>query len=176
MVPKTRSAVALSAATALLFLSVAAAQQMPWQTGASAANPVPAATADPVRYEYPEQIQLKVGQAQEVDLHFRIRAGLHINAHKPTDDSFIKTELIVAEPPGIDVETVTFPAGQPYATKAFPGHALSVYTDALVLHARILARQPGETMLPAALRYQACDTDTCFPPKKAQVALDVIAR
>lgn len=172
----TSSFAALSAAAVLLCLGVAAAQQLPWQTSEKPADAAPAASAEPVRYEYPEQIQLKVGQVQDIDLHFRIRPGLHINSHKPTDDSFIKTELIVAEPPGIDVETVTFPAGQPYATKAFPGHALSVYTDALVLHARILARKPGETMLPAALRYQACDTDICFPPKKAQVALDIVAR
>jgi hypothetical protein len=166
----------LSAALLLLSLGAAGAQQLPWQKGASTQAAGPAEASAPVVYEYPEQVSLSVGHVQDVDLHFRIRPGLHINSHKPTDDSFIRTELIVQEPPGIDVETVTFPDGQPYATKAFPGHTLSVYTGEVVLHARILARKPGEQMLNAALRYQACDIDLCFPPKKADVALDLIAR
>ena len=147
------------------------AQQLPWQAKAA-----PDASSAPVVYEYPEQVELTVGKPQAVDLHFRIRDGLHINSHKPLDKSLIRTELIVEEPPGIDVETVTFPAGEAYATKAFPGHPLSVYTGELVLHARIVGRKRGEHMMPAALRYQACDADMCFPPKKADVALDLIVR
>jgi hypothetical protein len=171
----------LAAPLLLLCLGAALAQQLPWQKGSAASltngadvGPNPA-SSEPVAYLYPEQVQLTVGQAQTVDLHFRIRPGLHINSHKPTDASFIRTELIVLEPLGFDVEAVSFPPGQPYASKAFPGHELSVYSDMLTLRARILARKPGEAMLDAALRYQACDTDTCFPPKKAPVALDLIA-
>ncbi len=156
---------------ALLAPLALVAQQLPWQTGAK-----PASTSDPVEYQYPEQVQLTVGKPQEVDLHFRVRDGLHINSHKPSDASLIRTELIVAESPGIDVQAVTFPQGAEYASAAFPGHKLSVYTGEVVLHARIVATRKGEHMLEAALRYQACDAGTCFPPKKAPVALDLIAR
>jgi hypothetical protein len=154
-----------------VFPVAAAGQQLPWQV-----RPSGDAANQPVQYTYPEQIELTVGSPQEVDLHFHIREGLHINSHKPLDASFIRTELIVAEPPGIDVEAVDFPPGAPYASQAFPGHKLSVYTGDLILRARILAQKPGEHMLPAALRYQACDLDSCLPPKKAPVALDIVAR
>jgi hypothetical protein len=147
------------------------AQQLPWQVRSSGD-----AAVQPVQYTYPEQIELTVGKPQEVELHFHIEPGLHINSHKPLDSSFIRTELIVAEPPGIYVEAVDFPPGEPYESKAFPGHKLSVYTGDLILRARILAKQPGERMLPAALRYQACDINTCLPPKKAPIALDILAR
>jgi hypothetical protein len=36
--------------------------------------------------------------------------------------------------------------------------------------------QPGEHLIQAQLRYQACDAMSCFPPRKAPVALDVIAK
>ncbi len=161
----------LAAGALLLSLAVCAAQQLPWQV-----RPQPDAAAGPVQYEYPEQVQLTRGKPGDVDLHFRIRDGLHINSHAPYDKSFIRTELIVAEPPGIDVQAVTFPQGTDFALKAFPGQKLSVYTGEVVLHARLLATEPGQHMLNAALRYQACDADTCFPPKKAPVALDVVVR
>ncbi len=151
---------------AALAVPIAAAQQLPWQTHARA--------GDPVSYEFPEQVTLTRGKPQEVDLHFRIRDGLHINSHAPHDKGLIRTELIVAEPPGLDVEAVAFPPGAEFASKAFPDQKLSVYTGELTLHARLLATRSGEHMLQAALRYQACDADTCFPPKNAPVALDVV--
>ncbi len=152
-------------------VGIAAQQALPWQV-----RPSGDAANQPVQYTFPEQVALTVGKPQEVDLHFRIQEGLHINSHKPLDASFIRTELIVAEPPGIDVEKVDFPPGEPYESKAFHGHKLSVYTGELILRARIVAKRPGEHMLRAALRYQACDLDTCLPPKKAPIALDILAR
>ncbi len=161
----------LFAGAVLVPLAVCAAQPLPWQV-----HPQPDAAAQPVQYEYPEQVELTRGKPMEVDLHFRVRDGLHINSHTPSDKSLIRTELIVAEPPGIDVEAVTFPPGADFALKAFPGQKLSVYTGEVVLHARLLATKPGSQMLNAALRYQACDADTCFPPRKAPVALDIVVR
>ena len=146
-------------------------QQLPWQV-----KPSPGAESGPVVYQYPEQVQITPGKPQEVDLHFAIRDGLHINSHAPRDKSLIRTELIVAEPPGLDVQAVVFPPGEEYASKAFPDHPLSVYTGELVLHARVVAVKPGEFLLPAALRYQACDVNMCYPPKKAPVSLDVVVR
>jgi hypothetical protein len=52
---------------------------------------------------------------------------------------------------------------------------LSVYTGDFVLRAHVKA-QAGEHLIQAALRYQACDATSCYPPRKAPVAVDVIAR
>jgi hypothetical protein len=38
-----------------------------------------------------------------------------------------------------------------------------------------LTAQKGDHLVQGALRYQACDNSTCFPPRKAPVAIDVIA-
>ncbi len=74
------------------------------------------------------------------------------------------------------MQAVAFPPGTEFSSKAFPNEKLSVYSGELILHARLAATRPGEHMLQAALRYQACDADTCFPPKNAPVALDVVTR
>ncbi len=150
-----------------LAFGLCALSQLPWQTQPA---------ADPVRYVSPEQVRLARGKPQTVDLHFRIRDGLHINSHAPRDKSLIRTELLVAEPGGLDVQAVEFPPGEEFASKAFPNQKLSVYTGELILHARVVATAPGEHPLAAALRYQACDADTCFPPKKAEVALEILTR
>ena len=142
------------------------AQALPWQT-----QP----TAEPVVYTAPAQVTVTHGKSQMVDLHFRVRDGLHINSHTPRDKDLIRTELIVAEPAGLDVEAVDFPPGVDFASKAFPNEKLSVYTGELVLHMRVLATKPGEQHLQGVLRYQACDADTCFPPKNAAVALEIVA-
>lgn len=144
------------------------AQSLPWQA--------PATAAEPVRFAGPAQVELARGRAQTVDLRFQIRSGLHIQSHAPRDKSLVRTELIVAEPEGLEVEAVSFPPGELFASSAFPNEKLSVYTGELVLHARLRAAAAGERRLAAALRYQACDANTCFPPKQAPVVVEVAAR
>ncbi len=155
---------------ALLAGAALAAQQLPWQ--ADQPDPV----KNPVLYEAPAQVELRHGKPQVVELHFRIRDGLHINSHRPSDKSFIPTELVVAEPLGMDVQAVTFPPGVEFASAAFPKEKLNVYTGEVVLQARILVAKPGEQMLNAALHYQACDANTCFPPKNTPVLIDFVTR
>ncbi len=161
---------------ALLAGAALAAQQLPWQTAQSGQSAQGDRAEEMVRYEAPAQVELRHGKPQVVELHFRIRDGLHINSHTPSDKSFIRTELVVAEPLDIDVQAVTFPPGVEFASAAFPKEKMNVYTGEVVLHARILAAKPGEQMLNAALHYQACDANTCFPPKNVPVSVDLITR
>lgn len=157
---------ALLAATALL----APAQKLPWQT---------AATVKPddqlVHFLYPQQVTLPAGKPQTVELHFRINSGLHINSHQPRQKSLIKTEMIVAEPSGVTISAVDFPPGTDYAFPADPQTKLSVYSGDFVL-AMHLTTQKGNRLVQGGLRYQACDTNTCFPPRTVPVAVDVIGQ
>ncbi len=152
----------------LLLAATVRAQELPWHS--------PAKQLPVVAYQYPEQIQLAAGKPAEVDLHFQIREGFHINSHAPRDGTLLRTELMVVEPAGVDVEGVQFPPGAQYGSKVFPGQLLSVYTGELVLHARLLAARPGTQELQAVLRYQACDADACFPPREAPVVLSLVVR
>ncbi len=141
---------------------------MPWQHNADKTQPA-------VRYEYPEQVTVAADKPATIELHFRVRDGLHINSHTPLEKSLIRTDLMVVEPPGVKVAAVDFPNGSAYAIKSLPNDKLSVYTGEVVLRAHLTAAR-GEHLVQAALRYQACDTDSCYPPKSAPVALDIVAK
>jgi hypothetical protein len=149
----------------------------PWlgQSSSSSQAQSNAEAKQSVQFLYPEQVQLHAGKPDVVDLHFKVADGLHINSHTPKEKSFIRTELQVAEPPGVTFSAVDFPPGEDYAFAFNPGEKLSVYTGEFVLHAHVKASS-GEHLVQAALRYQACDSNSCYPPKKIPVAIDIIAK
>jgi hypothetical protein len=160
------------AAAALIALSAAASpQKLPWQGSAS---PAGGSSQQQVHFLYPQQVTLKAGVAQTIDLHFRVTAGLHINSHTPIQKSLIRTELIEAEPSGVKIAAVDFPPGSPFAFPADPSQKLSIYSGEFVLKMHLVA-QPGNHLLQGALRYQACDNSTCFPPRNVAVPIDVVA-
>lgn len=149
----------------------AGAQKLPWQTSAS----VKPADSQLVHLLFPQQVTVPAGKAQTIELHFRINPGLHINSHEPRQKSLIRTELIAAEPSGVTISAVDFPPGSDYAFPLDPQEKLSVYTGDFVLKMHLTA-QKGNHLVQAALRYQACDTNTCFPPRNAPLAVDVIGQ
>lgn len=128
-----------------------------------------------VSYLFPEQISLPAGKSTSVDLHFRVADGLHINSHTPREKSLIPTSLAVAETSALKVTAVDFPEGVDYAFAFEPSNKLSVYTGDFTLKAHLTAPS-GNYMLQGLLRYQACDSRSCYPPKTIPVAVNVIAK
>jgi hypothetical protein len=152
-------------------LQCAVSQKLAWQSDAHA-------KADPhqqVQFLYPEQVAVVAGKPSVVELHFRVNDGLHINSHTPREKSLIPTQLIVGEPTGVNVVNVDFPTGTDYSPAFSPNDKLSVYTGEFVLRAHVTA-QRGDHLMQAALRYQACDANSCYPPKTAPVAVSLIAK
>lgn len=155
----------------LALCASAVPQKLPWQ---SSGSPAGGGNQQLVHFLYPQQVTVKAGTPQTIDLHFRIADGLHINSHTPTQKSLIRTELIEAEPTGVKIATVDFPPGSAFAFPADPSQKLSIYSGEFVLKMHFVA-QPGNHLLQGALRYQACDNSTCFPPRNIPVPIDVIA-
>ena len=146
----------------------AVAQKLPWQTEGNQNH------KQLVQFLYPQQVSVPAGKPQVLELHFKIENGLHINSHTPLQKSLIRTDLLVPEPSGLKVTAVDFPSGSDYAFPAEPQQKLSVYSGDFVLKMHLVA-QRGDHLLQSGLRYQACDTSTCFPPRTAPVAIDIIA-
>lgn len=145
-------------------------QRMPWQAAQEGNQP-----PQSVAFLYPEQVTIPADKPADVELHFRVANGLHINSHNPRDKYLIRTELIVAEPQGVHFSAVDFPPGTDFALASAPQNRLSVYTGEFALKAHLKAT-PGDHLVQAWLRYQACDTNSCFPPRKAPVTVDLIAK
>jgi hypothetical protein len=161
----------VTAAVTFLAVLSGAAQTLPWQTpGSEGGSPTQL-----VRFLYPQQVTVAAGKPATIEMHFRINDGLHINAHVPRQKSLIRTELIEAEPGGVKIAAVDFPDGVDYAFPADPTQKLIVYNGEFVLKMHLTA-QRGTHLLEGALRYQACDTNTCFPPRKLPVAVSVVGQ
>ena len=146
-------------------------QPLPLPGGANQRGDAAAA----VQFLYPDKINIPARRAAQIDLHFRVADGLHINSHAPTDKTLIPTRLAVVEVQGLNVTAVDFPAGTQYAPQFAPREKLSVYTGEFTLHAHLTA-QPGEHLLDGALRYQACDANACLPPRTIPVSVTVVAQ
>lgn len=159
-------------AVLFLTLSVVAHAQFP------AADKPPQSSArgsDSVRFLFPEQVTIAAKKASLVELHFRVAEGMHINSHLPHSKLLIPTNFIVAERPGVNVTAVDFPAGADYSFSFSPAEKLSVYAGEFILKAMITA-QAGQHLLEGGLRYQACDSNSCYPPKTIPVALNILAK
>jgi hypothetical protein len=131
--------------------------------------------ASAVEFLYPDRVKIPARRAAQIDLHFRVADGLHINSHAPTDKSLIPARLAVVEVQGLNVTAVDFPPGTEYAPQFAPREKLSVYTGEFILHTHLTA-QPGEHVLAGALRYQACDANACRPPNSIPVSVSVVAQ
>lgn len=131
--------------------------------------------AEAVKYLFPEQVSVAAGKDAVIDLHFKVNEGMHINSHTPRDKNLIATKLIVVEPQGMKIGPVDFPAGSDYALAAMPDEKLSVYSGEFVIHAHVQAKA-GQHMFEGALRYQACDVNSCYPPRQAAIAVSVVAK
>ena len=153
------------------FLAGSGGQKLPWETPDSPGG----GAQQMVHFLYPQQVTLPAGKPGTVELHFKINDGLHVNSHVPRQKSLIRTDLVEAEPVGVKIATVDFPAGSDYAFPADPSEKLSVYTGEFVLKMHLTA-QAGDHLLAGQLRYQACDQHTCFPPRNLPVSISVVGK
>lgn len=128
-----------------------------------------------VEYLYPEQVTIPAGKPNLLAMHFRIAKGLHINSHNPKDKYLIPTALSIPELSGVRLESADYPAGSDVVLPADPKTKLNVYTGEFTISARIVAN-PGDHMVEAKLRYQACDQNACMPPKIITVPIDVVGK
>ena len=128
-----------------------------------------------VEFLFPEQVTLTTGKSSTVALHFRIAQGLHINSHTPREEYLIPTTFSIPDGSGVRLESATYPAGTDFTLPIDPKNKLSVYTGEFIIQARMIA-EPGNHLVEARLRFQACDNTACMPPRTITVPIDVIGK
>lgn len=128
-----------------------------------------------VQYLYPEQVTIPAGKPQSVTLHFRVAPGLHINSHDPHDPSLIPTALTLNDTSGVTLQSAHYPDGAEYVLPADPSIKLIVYAGDFTIDAHLVAT-PGNHLIQAHLRFQACDQTVCMPPRTITAPIDVIAK
>lgn len=110
----------------------------------------------------------------------QIAAGYHVNAHKPTLDYLIPTELKMEPSDQFTIKNVVYPAGTPKKFE-FSDVPLSVYEGSVVVGALLQTAKdvaPGTYTLKGKLAYQACNDHACLPPTSVplNIAIKIVAR
>lgn len=111
-----------------------------------------------------------------VQFTFHVTNGYHINSNKPTTPELIPTTLGFMPPPDLVIAKVQYPAGQLTSFPFDPTEKLSVYSGVVVIKAVIIPDRhapSGTYTIHGEFKYQACDNNACYPPKKLPVQFDV---
>jgi thioredoxin:protein disulfide reductase len=111
------------------------------------------------------------GAFARVALKVTLPEGLHTQSNKPREQAFIPTVLTFDPPAGVVAEEIVWPAPTDLA-QAGATLPLSVFEREFLVGAQLAlpASARGDVVVPATLRYQACDVNLCYPPVTAPVS------
>ena len=117
------------------------------------------------------------GETFKVAVILRVQAGYHINDNAPLDEFMIPTVLTIAENPDFEIVEIYYPKGR-RARFTYSEAELVVYDGEVVLGALLKAKDAltaGTRTLKGALSYQACNDESCQPPKEVAFEIAVPA-
>lgn len=121
-------------------------------------------------------VTVQQGKTTPLAFTFHIRSGYHINSSQPATPELIPTSLGFMPPPDLVIAKVQYPAGQLISFPFDPTQKLSVYSGDVIVKAALIT-QPhaplGTYTVHGEFKYQACDNNACYPPKKLPVQFDV---
>jgi thiol:disulfide interchange protein DsbD len=104
-----------------------------------------------------------------------VRAGWHVNSHKPKEDFLIPTEVKLKPAAGLKFSAVAYP-NDVERKFAFSEQKLAVYegrTVFVVPGSVDAAAAPGPRTLAAVLSYQPCNENQCLPPTQLTATLTI---
>lgn len=122
-----------------------------------------------------EQQTVPAARRAALELRFQIVPGFHINSHTPNSQLLIPTALTLEPAPGVKLGALVYPAGVPYSFAFDPGVKVDIYAGSFIIRLPVVAT-PGDHTLEGALKYQACDNASCYPPKTLPVKIVFTAK
>lgn len=129
-----------------------------------------------VEFEPMNTVAVVPGKSSPVQFTFHIKSGYHINSSKPSTPELIPTSLGFTPPPDLVIAKVQYPEAQLIAFPFDPTQKLSVYSGDVVVKAVIIPQSnapKGTYTVHGEFKYQACDNNACYPPKKLPVQFDL---
>jgi hypothetical protein len=128
-----------------------------------------------IEYLFPEQVTVPAGKTADVALHFRIADGLHVNSHTPREEFLIPTSFSIPDGSGVQLKETNYPTGTDMTLESDPGNKVSVYTGEFVIQTKLIAAA-GDHLVEAKLHFQACNKNSCMPPKTIPVTINIIGK
>jgi len=108
----------------------------------------------------------------QVKIPLTVKEGYHVNSNAPLEDSLIPLKLTWVSTGALEGGTVTYP--KPAIEKYEFSDKISVFTGSFDLMANFKVgakAQAGPGVATGKLKYQACSTRACYPPKTIDVTL-----
>lgn len=129
-------------------------------------------SADPV-----DTVFVRPGHSTPVTFTFHVTPGYHINSNKPIAEELIPTQVHFSLPGSdIVIGRIQYPPGQLMSFPFDPTQKLSVYSGAVNVKGLVVSPPSASTdtyTVHGELKYQACDNNACYPPKKLPFAFNV---
>ena len=116
------------------------------------------------------------GRSAPVQFTFHVVEPYHVNSNLPLAPELIPTQLHFSLPGEIAVGKMQYPAGKLMSFPFDPSTKLSVYSGDFVIRGLIMAplkAATGTYTIHGELKYQACDNNSCYPPKKLPFTFNV---
>jgi hypothetical protein len=119
----------------------------------------------------PQKVTGKRGEAVQVKIPVTVDPGFHVNSDKPREEFLIPLRLTWSSTGALQPGAVTYPKP---ATETVAGDKLLVFTGKFDIAANFTIA-PNATAGPGSavgkLRYQACNSNTCFPPRNIDITV-----
>jgi thioredoxin:protein disulfide reductase len=117
-----------------------------------------------------ENEAVHAGARTRVALTVALPEKLHVQSDQPRDPSLIPTVLTIEPSPSVRVHNLVFPHPTDFKQEG-QAEPLAVFEHEFVIGAEIevAADASGDIVIPAKLRYQACDDKVCFQPRTESV-------
>lgn len=119
--------------------------------------------------------KVPVGSEFQIAVIVEVSPTWHINAHKPLDDLYIPTELVLEPLEGVSFGEIFYP--KPLVkTLSFSPEKMALYEGRVLLGlSAILDKEipPGEKTIRANLTYQACNDEICLIPTEVEINISL---
>jgi thiol:disulfide interchange protein DsbD len=116
------------------------------------------------------------GDTLEAAVVLDIEEGWHANAHEPTLDYLIGTDVEMELPEGFTLMETRYPEPEMFSFSFADGEELAVYSGKAPIFLTLRAAedlQPGRHSLSGTVRIQICNDSVCLPPSTLSVAVPV---
>lgn len=111
----------------------------------------------------------KRGESLQIKTGLQLQGGYHLNSNKPEEAYLIPLRL-TWDANTVETMSVVFP--EPRKEKyEFSEKPLSVFTGDFAIVSTVKPKVAGFTVLNGKLRYQACNHNSCLPPKTIDIKI-----
>ena len=116
------------------------------------------------------------GKPVRAQIKFHVQDGYHINSNQPGSELLIPTIIKLDSPTQVSIGKIEYPTGHDFALPIAPTEKLNVYSGDVLLTMLVSAGKKsaaGSYSVKGELKYQACNDNSCFPPKTLPVEFTV---